>query len=129
MIFVDTNYFLRFLINDGTDHHQEASKLIARASEGKIIITTDIVVIFEIYWVLGKVYHLDRPQIKKLLLSVCNLDFLVLSERQVLLETVRNFDQFNYDLEDAYHFYNCQAQKITKIATFDKKLINKFKNL
>ncbi len=126
MIFIDTNYFLRFLINDGTNQFKEVKNLISRASEGEIVVTTDLIVIFEIYWVLGKIYKFSNLQVKKALLSVCNFNFLILPEKQVILDAIHNLEQFNYDLEDAYHFFNCKANKINSIATFDKKLKKKF---
>ena len=127
MIFVDTNYFLRFFLNDNQGQHLDASNLFEKASLGKVYLYTDLIVFFEIYWVLKKYYKVENIFVKQTLINICNMNFIELSEKQTLRDALHNFDKFNYDLEDAYHFYNCKAQKIDKIATFDKKLSNKFK--
>lgn len=129
MIFVDTNYFLRFLVDNGTEQYQNSSDLISQATKGNINLATDIVVIFEIYWVLGNVYKYDVLQIKSALLQICNFDFLIIDEKQTLLKAISTIENFNGDLEDAYHYFYCQSKKITQIATFDKKLNSKFKLL
>lgn len=129
MIFVDTNYFLRFLVDNGTEQYHKSSDLISQATRGDIQLSTDIIVIFEIYWVLGDVYDYNDSQIKSALLQICNFDFLIIDEKPILLKAISNIEKFNGDLEDSYHYFFCQSQKITNIATFDKKFASKFKNL
>jgi predicted nucleic acid-binding protein len=126
MIIVDTNYFLRFLLDDVSEQHQQAIDLFTQASQGKIKLTTDTIVIFEIYWVLKKYYGVENQLVKNSLFKICQLEFVHLSDRDILLDAITNFDSFNYDLEDAYHFYSALSQKVEKIATFDKKLSKKY---
>ena len=52
MIFIDTNYFLRFLLADISSQHNQAKTIFKQAASGKISLFTSAVVIFEIYWVL-----------------------------------------------------------------------------
>ena len=129
MIFVDTNYFLRFLVDNGSEQYQNSSDLISQATRGDIELSTDIIVIFEIYWVLGNVYEYNETQIKSALLQICSFDFLTIIEKPILLKAISNIENFNGDLEDSYHYFFCQSQKISNIATFDKKFANKFKSL
>jgi predicted nucleic acid-binding protein len=127
IIFVDTNYLLRFFIKDNSDQHQQVAELFRSASQNKHQLVTDIIVVFEIYWVLRKVYGFDNSQIKQILNQICHLDFIFIENREILLDAINNFDKFNYDLEDAYHFYYAQSKGISKVATFDKKLEKHFK--
>ncbi len=129
MTFVDTNYFLRFFLDDIFVQKEKVNKLFIKGSSGKEHLFTDTIVIFEIYWVVKNGYGVKNPLTKRFLLQVCNLNFIVISDRQILLNAIKNFDKFNYDLEDAYHFYFAKSKGITTIATFDKKLKNKFKKL
>ena len=126
VIFVDTNYLLRFFIKDSSDQHQQVEKLFRNASQNKHQLITDIIVVFEIYWVLRKVYGFDNLQIKQVLYQICHLDFLYIESREIMLDAINNFDKFNYDLEDAYHFYYAQSKKVNQIASFDKNLTKKF---
>lgn len=53
MMFVDTNYFLRFLLEDNKAQAQKVKQLFETASRGEgEELTTSLVVFFEIYWVL-----------------------------------------------------------------------------
>ena len=51
-MFIDTNYFLRFLLNDVEHQHTEVKNLFLDASEGKADLITSTIVFFEVYWVL-----------------------------------------------------------------------------
>lgn len=129
MIFVDTNYFLRFLLDDNQPQKKVVNDLFRKGSFGKQKLFTDVIVIFEIYWVVKKIYGVKNPLTKKFLLQVCNLSFVTIDDRQILLDAIQNFDKFNYDLEDAYHYYFSLSSNINSIATFDKKLKSSFKKL
>lgn len=126
MTFVDTNYFLRFFLNDNLSQHASASELFEKASLGKVELFTDILVLLEVYWVLKKYYKVDNMVVRQTLLNICNMNFIALPEKAILRDSLHNIDNFSYDLEDAYHYYYCQFNKIGQIATFDKKLANKF---
>jgi len=126
MIFVDANYFLRFFLDDNHDQHLIASDLFTKASLGKEDLCIDMVVIFEIYWVLKKYYGARHLFVRQTILNICHMDFVFMPERSILNLAITNFDSFNYDLEDSFHFFFAQSQKAKEFATFDKKLKNKF---
>lgn len=126
MIFVDTNYFLRFILKDVPDQFKTSFKLFDDASLGKKQLSTDTLVIFEIYWVLKNLYTAEHPFVKDSLLKICSFDFIYLAERSLLFEAISNFDSFSFDLEDSYHFFQAKLQKVSKLATFDSKLMKKF---
>ncbi|MFA7301730.1 MAG: PIN domain-containing protein [Candidatus Shapirobacteria bacterium] len=128
MIFVDTNYFLRFFLDDNLSQHNLASELFEKASLGKVDLCTDILVILEVYWVLKKYYKIDNTLVRQTVLNILNMNFIELPEKAILRDSLHNIDKFNYDFEDVYHFFYCQANKVDQIATFDKKLSKKFKN-
>ena len=67
MIFIDTNYFLRLLLQDDDNQHKKAEKLFLEAAEGKVLVFTSIIVIFEIYWVLKSHYKKTNRQIYEFL--------------------------------------------------------------
>jgi len=129
MIFVDANHFLRFFLDDNHSQHLIASDLFTKASLGKEDLCTDIVVIFEIYWVLKKYYGARHFFVKQTILNICHMDFVFIPERSILNLAATNFGSFNYDLEDAFHFFFAQSQKVKEIATFDKKLKIKFNKI
>ena len=128
MNFVDANYFLRFLLNEDTDQHAEASNLFHLASEGKVNLITSLIVFFEIYWVLSSFYAKNRYDTVQLLQKILNLNFIVLKERQLLLDSLSLFQKTNLDLEDCYNFYYAKSLniKVDSFKTFDKKLLKEY---
>ena len=102
MIFVDTNYFLRYFLDDGSDQHKKATLLLISASKGEKNLTTSTLVIFQIFWVLGSVYKLGKEKKTEIIENLVNITKL--------------------QLEDCYNLVFFQENKIDKFATFDKKL-------
>lgn len=127
MIFIDTNYFLRFLLNDISEQHNLAENLFIKASEGKEDLLTSIIVFFEIYWVLSSYYEKDKVEIVKVLKNILKLMFIELQEREILIHSLALFNETNLDLEDCYNLYFAKSQKIESFGTFDKRLANEFK--
>lgn len=128
MIFVDTNYFLRFLLNDVNEQHIEAKNLFITASEGKVELITSTIVFFEIYWVLSSFYEKDKYEIAEALQKILSLNFIELRERQILFNSVSQFQKTNFDLEDCFNFCYAKSRGVRSgsFKTFDKKLEKEF---
>lgn len=127
MTFVDTNYFLRFLLNDISKQHLEAKQLFLEASEGKAKLFTSIIVFFEIYWVFSSYYEKEKLEIVDGLQKILDLKFIILKERQILLNCLAHFKKTNFDLEDCYNFAYAKAKEAKAFKTFDIKLEKEFK--
>lgn len=126
MTFVDTNYFLRFLLKDINDQHLEAKNLFLAASEGKVSLITSIIVFFEIYWVLSSYYERNKVEIANVLGKVLGLSFIKLEEREILFKSLSLFKRTNLDLEDCYNICYAKFNGIRSFKTFDKKLSKEF---
>ncbi len=126
MIFVDTNFFLRFFLQDNRIQLRQAKKLFHQAASGQVELTTSLIVFFEIYWVLSSLYGHKHHLVSQTLMAIINMDFITLPQRQLLKACLANFARFNYDLEDSYNFFYAHSKKISEFATFDKKLKEKF---
>lgn len=122
MIFVDTNYFLRFLLNDQNHQHQEAKALFQQAAQGKKQLFTSIVVFFEIYWVLSSFYQKKKTELIEKLVGVLSMDFVQFQEKALLEQSINIFENTNLDLEDAYNLVYASAHGASELKTFDKKL-------
>lgn len=127
MIFVDTNYFLRFFLKDEENQFGKARELFELGASGKAELFTSLVVIFEIYWVLADVYKFKQEDILKTLHSVMAMDFIFVENKEVLIKALEFYSQGNDDLEDCYNLAFAQSKKAITFATFDKKLIKLFK--
>ncbi|TSC96508.1 MAG: PilT protein [Candidatus Berkelbacteria bacterium Licking1014_2] len=112
MTFVDTNYFLRFLLADIDRQHQEAKKLFLDGAAGRIKLASSTIVFFEIYWVLSSYYHKKKEEIVPALQDILRLAF-------------RN----NLNLEDCYNLCFAKNWQVKDFRTFDAALAKKAKNI
>lgn len=126
MMFIDTNYFLRFLLNDINHQHLEAKNLFLSASEGKTALITSTIVFFEIYWVLSSYYERNKAETANVLEKVLSLNFIELEEREMLFKSLSLFKKTNLDLEDCYNVYYAKSKGIRSFKTFDKRLDKEF---
>ena len=85
-IFVDTNFFLRFLLKDVQKQHLKTKKLLLEGAKGKVALFTSLVVVFELYWVLTSFYRKNRKKVIKTILEILKLEFIELEERETLLK-------------------------------------------
>jgi predicted nucleic-acid-binding protein len=125
VIFVDTNYFLRFLLNDVSSQQETAKKLFKQGSEGKVKLFTSTIVFFELYWVFTSFYKKSKPQVVKILNDILSLSFIKIKERKILETALTEFGKTNLELEDCYNLVYAQSQGAKKIDTFDQKLAKK----
>jgi len=126
MIFVDTNYFLRFLLADVNKQHQKAKKLFEDAALGKVKLFTSTIVFFEIYWVLISFYEKDKKQLMKVLSDLLLMSFVKLAERDLLEQTLEIFAKSNLDLEDCFNLVYAKKKEARVFKTFDNKLKKKW---
>lgn len=126
MIFVDTNYFLRFLLKDVDTQHQAAKELFVKGALGEKYLFTSAIVIFEIYWVLFSFYRKRKRDIAKILKDILKMRFIAIDERGILEEAVDIFTNSNLDLEDSFNLICAKKMGCSEFKTFDSKLEKKF---
>ena len=126
MTFIDTNYFLRFLLGDNTRQQEETKQTFLQAAEGKTELFTSLVVVFEIYWVLSSFYQRQKEEISKTLTDILNLEFINLEEKELLRRAVSFYTETNFDLEDSFNLAFAQSKKAVDFKTFDLKLQKAF---
>ncbi len=126
MVFIDTNYFLRFLLKDIKNQHQEAKELIADAAQGKLKVFTSTIVFFEIYWVLSSYYGKNKTDLVSILQSLLNLSFIEMKERLILENALEIFTGHNISLEDSYNLTYAVKNEAEDFKTFDIKLYKLF---
>jgi len=126
MTFVDTNYFLRFLLADNLAQHQKAKELFLLAAEGKKKLFTSLVVFFEIYWVLTSFYEKNKSEVAQILNNILKIEFLGIESKEILKEALNIYKKTSLDLEDAYNIVYAKSKKASEFKTFDKNLLKFF---
>ena len=129
MIFIDTNYFLRYLLHDISEQDKVVKKLFLEGAEGKEGLVTSTIVLFEIHWVLRSFYSLEKKDCLTALQNVLKLTFIQLAEREMFIDVLKLFARTNLDIEDCYNIYFAKSKKVKSFKTFDKKLEKEFLKL
>ncbi len=124
MIFLDTNYFLRYLLNDISPQHLEAKNLFEKGAKGNVLLFTSTIVFFEIFWVLTTSYKKSKKEIIDILNNLLALPFIEVEERQILQDALSNYQNSNLEFEDCYNIAYAKNNNMLSFATFDKKLKN-----
>lgn len=127
MIFVDTNYFARFLLKDVPRQYLQAEKLFKSGAQDKIKLVTSVVVLFEIYWLFKSFYGKTKAEIIDILQGVLSMNFIQFERHQEFKKALELFATTRLGLEDCYHIAFAKSQGIKDIRTFDKKLAREFK--
>lgn len=127
MMFVDTNYFLRFLLADQEEQHKTAKALFKKAAAGAVDLFTSLIVFFEVYWVLSSFYKKDKKELIEKLEGLLSMTFITYQDRDVLAGAVRVFKETPLDLEDAYNLTYASKNGANELKTFDQQLQKVYK--
>ena len=126
MVFVDTNYFLRFLIEDNKEQSKIAKELFLESARGKQQLITSTITVFEIYWVFKSYYRKSKTEVVGILQKVLGMNFIRLDERDLLQAALNLFKAQNLSLEDCYNLTFALNNQTKIFKTFDVKLAGLF---
>lgn len=121
VLILDTNAFLRFLLNDLPDQAEEVSALLKKAKAKKVEIFIPQIVIFEIEFALEKYYKFSKTEIIMTLGTLLATPYLKIQNRDVFQETMLLFANKNIDFVDCFLLCNAHQKEAT-LFTFDKDL-------
>ena len=121
MIFVDTNYFLAWLLPERDEQHRQAKELFKAAAGGEKKLYSSAIVFFEIYWVLTSFYGKGKPEVVKILQDLLRLGFVKWENQLLLSAALEYFSRSNLDLEDSYNLALIRNKKIKMVKSFDKQ--------
>jgi predicted nucleic-acid-binding protein len=124
MIFVDTNYFLRYLRDDVPEQSKIAKKLFIEAANGKKNIFTSLIVFFEVFWVVSRSYVYDKSEVIRILRGILAMNFIAFPDRDILTNTIGLFESTTLEFEDCYNIAYSEKVEAKEFLTFDRKLGN-----
>jgi predicted nucleic-acid-binding protein len=120
MRFVDTNIFLRFLINDVPHQADACEALFRRAVAGEESLITSDMVIAEIVWVLESYYGLSRTDIRQKVEKILNTRNLDCAGREIIIHALAFYDENNVDYLDAYNACQLKTTAISEVYSYDR---------
>lgn len=122
-LILDTNAFLRYLLNDIPDQANQVTELFKAAKANELKIYAPQIIIFEIAFALEKYYKFPKNKIVDKLGVLLTTPYLQIQDVRVFQEALILFNSKNIDFVDC--FLICFAQNEDKeLFTFDKNLQN-----
>ena len=120
MRFVDTNVFLRFLVNDDPAKADACEALFRKAIAGDEVLCTSDMVIAEIIWVLESYYELKKADIRESVEKILNTRNLDCPNREIIISALSIYVEKNIDFIDAFNAFMLKRDEINEIYSYDK---------
>ena len=119
--FVDANVFLRHLLQDNIEQSPRASALIEAIDRRGVRVQTTDTVVFEVVYVLQKLYHLDRAAIAQGVGDLASLAGLVLPTKRLYGTTLERYVAHpGLSFADAFHSVLVQRELGGQLLSFDR---------
>jgi predicted nucleic-acid-binding protein len=114
MVRIDTNYIIRYLINDDEEMASQAEVVLLQRD---VFIGNEILA--EVVYVLSGVYKISKKDICEQLSKLLLASTIFASDKTILINALAIFQSKNLDFVDCLL---CAYSKKDDIMTFDKKL-------
>ena len=118
-LFVDTNIFLRFFLNDHKTHSPAANRLFKEANKGKISLITNSLIVAEIIFTLDSFYKLSKQNIIEKIHAIMFFEGLEITEKNILIHAISIYEKKNIDFIDAYSASFALENRID-VCSFDR---------
>lgn len=115
----DTNFYLRFLLQDVKDQATKTENFLKKAQDKKILIIFLPEVILEMTFVLESFYKVSRTNISRHLKTLVKTDYLDIKNRNTWMETFEIYEKNNISIFDLYLFLQAQKNGY-EILSYDK---------
>jgi predicted nucleic-acid-binding protein len=128
-VFFNTNFLLRFYLDDIPTQALKAKRMVQAAKEGVISLVTDLIVICEMVWVLDSFYHLDKEVISEKITNLYRTRGVVVFNGDVLPNALSIYATKNIDFTDAVVASSATKNHVEYLASFDKKHMKRLSDL
>ena len=118
---LDTNYILRYLLNDIPKQADIAENYFQKAKDGRISIAVSLFASIECIFILTKVYGFEKNKIVKELSSFAKLPYLDIEKRELIIKSLSLYQKTNLGFVDILFLLEAITNN-KKLLTFDKKL-------
>jgi len=120
--FLDTNVFLRHLLQDHPDHSPRATLYFDRIEHGGLRVETTATVVFETVFTLQSFYKHPRPLIGDNVLPLLLLPGIALPGKRRLRRAFDLYTSTNLSFADCLHVAIAEARKVPQFVSFDRGL-------
>jgi predicted nucleic acid-binding protein len=118
--FLDTNVIVRHLTGDPPDQARRATRFLAEAERGTLLLTD--VIVAECVYVLESFYELPREDVADRMRAVLAHDAMRALDPATLLRALEIYEVDTVDFAEAYLAANAEATGIGVVISFDQAL-------
>ncbi len=122
MIGLDTNVLIRYLTQDDRGQARRANSFIHEAVAGGERLFVDIVVLYELVWVLTGAYGFGRDSVADTLESILETAQLEIGAKDLARLALADYREGKADFADYLIGRSCQEAGCAVTATFDRRL-------
>lgn len=118
-IFLDTNFWIRFYLEDNPEQLAVCRDLISRIEQGNFQTYTSSIVFLEINYVLKSVYKLPLPKIIEILDSILTVRGITIIDKTNIKEALKFYKKYKIKFTDC--LIASQLPKWGILVTFDEE--------
>ena len=119
-VFVDTNVFLRHLLQDHPDHSPRATAYLRRIESGSVRAYVSDTVVFEMVFTLERHYKVPRARIAGALLPLLEMPSILLKGKRRLRRVFQLYVTHRVSFADAWHAVLAERCAGSEIVSFDR---------
>jgi predicted nucleic-acid-binding protein len=119
---LDANVILRFILRDHGELSSKAREIMQAASDGRIAVHCDPVIVAEVVYVLASNYGASRVRIAEALESVLKPDSTVMQDKERYLRALRIYAETNAHFGDACACATALDDCEGRLLSFDRAL-------
>lgn len=118
--FLDTNVWLRHLLQDHAEQSRLATDIFRRIESGDLDVRGTPTVVFEVVFGLERWHDQPRAAIRDVLLPLLDLTGIELPGKRRYRRVFDLYVDLNVSFADAYHAVLMDQLKIDKVISFDR---------
>jgi predicted nucleic-acid-binding protein len=100
-VFFDTNFLLRFYLDDIPTQALKAKRMVQAAKKGEILLATDLIVICEMVWIMDSFDNLEKEVISVKITNLYRTPGVVVLNGDILPDALSMYITKNIDFTDA----------------------------
>lgn len=120
-VVIDTNGFLRILLNDIPKQTEQVKRIILQAKKEQVKIVVPQIILFEIDFILRKYYKFEKKEIIDKLKSLLSASYFVVESRDIFQAALLSYKENNISFVDCF-LLSFAREREADIFTFDKNL-------
>jgi len=117
-IFLETSVFIRYFTADDKKKFKDCVRLLEIIEKGKARPYTSNIVIFEVLFVLARIYKFSKKEVLEGIQKILDLRNLTLVEKTNTRKALETFQKLNIKFPDC--LIATQVPRNSKIATYDE---------